>query len=128
MKNGSPAEAMDRMLQAARLALSYVEGLELDAFLRDTRTMQAVAMNFVLIGEMAASAIRTNREFVERYPDFPWANARGMRNQIVHGYANTDFSIVWRSTIEDLPVLVERLPAMIAAADAEWPPILESKA
>jgi uncharacterized protein with HEPN domain len=127
MNNGSPAEAMDQMLEAAKLALLYVEGLDLESFLGDKRTMQAVAMNFVLIGEMAASAIRTNREFVERYPDFPWANARGMRNQIVHGYAKTDFAVVWRSTIEDLPVLVERLPAMIAAADAEWPPIIESK-
>ena len=127
MNNGSPAEAMDQMLEAAKLALLYVEGLDLESFLGDKRTMQAVAMNFVLIGEMAASAIRTNREFVERYPDFPWANARGMRNQIVHGYAKTDFEVVWRSTIEDLPVLVERLPAMIAAADAEWPPIIESK-
>jgi len=128
MKNGSPAEALDRMLDAARTALTFVEGLDLDAFLQDARTMQAVAMNFVIIGEMAASAIRANRAFVERYPDFPWATARGMRNQIVHNYAKTDFSIVWRSTIEDLPVLIERLPAMIAAADAEWPPILESKA
>ncbi len=127
MRNGSPAEAMDQTLEAAKLALTYIEGLDLETFLGDKRTMQAVAMNFVLIGEMAASAIRTNREFVERYPDFPWANARGMRNQIVHGYAKADFAVVWRSTIEDLPVLVERLPAMIAAADAEWPPILESK-
>jgi uncharacterized protein with HEPN domain len=49
-----------------------------------------------------------------------------MRNQIVHNYAETKFEMVWRTTVEDLPVLVERLPAMIAAADAEWPPMLES--
>lgn len=127
MRNGSPAEALDRMLKSARQALLYVEGLDLQSFLADIRTMEAVAMNFVVIGEMAANAIRTNQTFVKRYPDFPWAMARGMRNQIVHNYVETDFSMVWRTTIEDLPVLVERLPAMIAAADAEWPPQFESQ-
>ena len=126
MRNGSPAEALDRMLKSARQALLYVDGLDLEAFLADSRTMDAVAMQFVTIGEMAVTAIHTNRAFVERYPDFPWALARGMRNQIVHNYAETKFEMVWRTTVEDLPVLVERLPAMIAAADAEWPPMLES--
>ncbi len=106
MKNGSPAEALDRILKSARQALVYVEDLDIQSFLAD---------------------LRTNREFVMRYPDFPWAMARGMRNQIVHNYAETDFSMVWRTTIENLPKLVEQLPAMIAAADAEWPPEYESK-
>ena len=127
MKNGSPAEALDRILKSARQALVYVEGLDIQSFLADLRTMEAVAMNFIVIGEMAATAMHTNREFVLRYPDFPWAMARGMRNQIVHNYAETDFSMVWRTTIENLPKLVEQLPAMIAAADAEWPPEYESK-
>lgn len=127
MRNGSPAEALDRMLKSARQALVYVEGLDLESFLSDMRTMEAVAMNFVVIGEMAAAAFRTNSKFVQSYPDFPWALARGMRNQIVHNYAETNFPMVWRTTVEDLPTLVERLPAMIAAADAEWPPEDESK-
>ena len=126
MRNGSPAEALDRMLKSARQASVYVEGMDRESFLADMRTMEAVAMNFVAIGEMAAAAIRTNRAFVERDPDFPWALARGMRNQIVHNYAETNFEVVWRTTVEDLPVMIEKLPAMIAAADAEWPPMLES--
>ena len=126
MRNGSPAEALDRMLKSARQASVYVEGMDRESFLADMRTMEAVAMNFVVIGEMAAAAIRTNRAFVERYPDFPWALARGMRNQIVHNYAETNSEVVWRTTVEDLPVMIEKLPAMIAAADAEWPPMLES--
>lgn len=126
MRNGSPAEALDRILKSAKQALVYVEGLDREAFLADMRTKEAVAMNFILIGEMAASAIRTNRAFVERYPDFPWALARGMRNQIVHNYAETNFEVVWRTTVEDLPLIIEQLPDMIAAADAEWPPQFES--
>jgi uncharacterized protein with HEPN domain len=126
MRNGSSAEALDRMLKSARQASVYVEGMDRESFLADMRTMEAVAMNFVVIGEMAAAAICTNRAFVERYPDFSWALARGMRNQIVHNYAETNFEVVWRTTVEDLPVMIEKLPAMIAAADAEWPPMLES--
>ena len=43
MKNGSPAEALDRILKSARQALVYVEDLDIQSFLADLRTMEAVA-------------------------------------------------------------------------------------
>ena len=42
---------LDQMLEAARLAASYVDGMQEEEFLADTRTQQAVAMNLLIIGE-----------------------------------------------------------------------------
>ncbi|MEF3367155.1 hypothetical protein V3H18_11480 [Methylocystis sp. 9N] len=45
MKDGDVFVLLDQILEAARLATSYVEGMTEDAFLADNRTQQAVAMN-----------------------------------------------------------------------------------
>ena len=39
------------MLEAARLASSYVDGMDKEGFLADRRTQQAVILNIVILGE-----------------------------------------------------------------------------
>ncbi len=75
------------MLEAARLACSYVEGSGKDDFLTDKRTQQAVILNLVIIGEAATKLMSGYPEFVEGHPDVPWRSMRGMRNRIAHGYS-----------------------------------------
>lgn len=51
------ADWLDDMRMAARQAYGYVEGMSREAFMADTRTQQAVAMNLLIIGEIAARLI-----------------------------------------------------------------------
>jgi uncharacterized protein with HEPN domain len=37
----------------------------------------------------------------------------GMRNDVVHDYADVDLSLVWKTVREDLPGLIERLNAVL---------------
>jgi site-specific recombinase XerD len=49
---------LGHMLDAARQACGYVEGMDKDDFLADKRTQQAVILNSVIIGEAATKLLR----------------------------------------------------------------------
>lgn len=44
---------LDHMLEAIKLARTYVEGLSREAFLADKKTQQAVILNILVIGNPA---------------------------------------------------------------------------
>lgn len=109
MNAGRPSEALAHMLQSARLACSYIDGMSKADFLADTRTQQAVVMNMVIIGEAAARLMLDHPVFARQHPDIPWRSMKGMRNRIAHGYFEIDFEIVWDTVRTSLPDLITRL-------------------
>lgn len=48
---------LDHIIEAARLACSYVQELGKEDFLADKRTQQAVVLNIVVIGEAATKLL-----------------------------------------------------------------------
>ena len=45
----------------------------------------------------------------------PWTTLRGVRNVVVHEYFGIDDRILWNTVVHDLPPLVEKLEAVLAA-------------
>ncbi len=105
-------EYLGHMLEAAQLAMSYVAGIDREDFLADKRTQQAVILNIVVIGEAANKIVKDYADFVERHPDIPWKNMKGMRNRIAHGYFDINLEIVWSTTQTALPNLIDRLTSI----------------
>lgn len=64
---------LGHMLEATRLASTYVEGMTKVEFLADRRTQQAVILNLITIGEAAARMVNEYPEFAASHPDVPWA-------------------------------------------------------
>lgn len=108
---------LGHMLEATQQACSYVEGMSKDEFLADKRTQQAVILNIVIIGEAATKLLKDYNTFIDRYPDVPWRNMKGMRNRIAHGYFEIDLDVVWATVTTALPQLLDRLPAIVKDAD-----------
>ena len=106
----SADDLLGHMRQAASDACLFVEGLSKDDFLDDKRTQQAVIMSLIIIGEAAARLMDQYGDTVDRFPQVPWRNIRGMRNRIAHGYFETDLSIVWDTVQQALPELLLTLP------------------
>ena len=100
---------LGHMLEAIRLASSYVDGLDYEEFLADRRTQQAVILNIVVIGEAATRLAAEHPEFTQRFSDVPWKSMRGMRNRMAHGYFDIDLAIVWQTVHTSLPELASRL-------------------
>lgn len=107
---------LDQMHEAASQALAYVEGMDKAAFVTDKRTQQAVVLNLLVIGELAAKLLEQHGDFVLEHPGIAWASMKGMRNRIAHGYFELDIGVVWETVQRALPDLLARLPAVRVAA------------
>ena len=77
-------------------------------------------MSLVIIGEAATKVMDRYAGFVERHPELPWRNIRGMRNRIAHGYFDINLDVVWDTVQSALPELLDCLPGIIADANGEW--------
>ena len=63
-----------------------------------------------IIGEAANSIPAT---FRKKYPEIPWKQMIAMRNRLIHAYFDVDHDIVWITTNDYLPVLIQRLELLL---------------
>ena len=99
---------------SARLAMSYVEGVGGEAFGQSTQLQDAVIRRLEIIGEAARRVSEATRQ---RYPDLPWREMIGLRNQVIHLYDGVDLKIVWETVQKDLPALLAQLAAIVGEED-----------
>ena len=71
-----------------------------DELYNDTKSFDAVMMNFVVIGEMAEKLSEEFRLSTESKID--WFKIRGFRNIIAHNYFGIDAEEVWQIIINRL--------------------------
>jgi uncharacterized protein with HEPN domain len=95
-------DCLDHILEAAGQACTYVEGMNKEHFLADTRTQQAVTMNLVIIGEVATKLLQDYGDFLKRHPTVSWRHMKGMRNRLAHGYFAINLDVVWE-TVQTAP-------------------------
>ena len=103
-------ERLEDILSCARNIRDFTEGMTLETFLDDPRTIRAVAYEFTTMGE-ATRAVPP--EIQKQYPDVPWGKMQGIRNVLVHEYFRLDEEILWQSSQEDIPPLIAALEKII---------------
>ena len=94
------------MIESSSKILSYTKGFNLDKFLSDDKTADAVVRNFEIIGE---AANRIDPDFKFENPQIDWRKLRGFRNRIVHDYFGIDYNIVWSIIENDIDELIFQL-------------------
>jgi len=107
---------LEQMLDAAQRAVSYIEGLSKADFLDDRRTQEAVALNLMVIGELATRLSKSYGEVASAYPSLQLREMQGMRNRIAHGYVKINMVTVWETVESSLPELIKTLPSIIQSA------------
>ena len=107
--SGDTAHVLD-ILSSARLALSYVEGVAREDFMRDTKLQDSIIRRLEIVGEAAG---RLSTRFREENPAIPWAEIRGMRNRMIHRYDDIDMDIVWETVTRDIPRLIPQLESLV---------------
>ncbi len=85
--------------------------MELEAFVADDRTLDAVSRCFGIIGE---AAIHVPKDVVDAHPEIPWAEMRAMRNIVVHEYFGVTNETLWKTAREDLPTIIEPLRKLLS--------------
>ncbi|MEA2326562.1 MAG: hypothetical protein QOE68_1521 [Thermoanaerobaculia bacterium] len=106
MPKKSDAVYIEDMLMYSRRAQDRIRGLSRDEFEATVAHQESVAYNLMIVGEAAS---KLSDETRAKYPMIPWNEITGMRNQIVHGYAETERDTLWETATDDLPVLIAAL-------------------
>lgn len=106
---GWQAQIQD-IIDAGREILAFSAGMEYESFRQDIKTIRAVELNFIIIGE-ATSGIPDSIQ--EAHPEIPWHLMRAMRNRLVHVYFEVDPKLVWDTVRDDLPGLIFSLEILI---------------
>ncbi|MCK5416105.1 DUF86 domain-containing protein [Candidatus Parcubacteria bacterium] len=75
-------------------------------FQEDSKTIHAVVRCIEIIGEAANNI---SEEVKDRYSEIEWKQVVGMRNLMIHEYFGVDSDIIWQTSKEDIPVLLEKI-------------------
>jgi uncharacterized protein with HEPN domain len=103
-------ERLKDILGAIERILGYTDGLSYDEFCADSRTIEAVQYNFIVIGEAVA---HLPPELTKSRPEIPWPEMRGLRNVVAHAYFAVSSSVLWQTARSDLAPLVAPMRALI---------------
>ena len=98
------------ILDAIAEVQEFLQGMDFDAFQSDVKTLKAVELNFIIIGE---ASTHVPQDVQETHNTVPWHLMRAMRNRLVHVYFNVDPQILWETTQNDLPPLALALARLL---------------
>jgi uncharacterized protein with HEPN domain len=100
------------MQEAIEKIASYVDAMTFTDFQSDTRTVDAVVHNLLVIGEAARCLPASVKE---NHPDIDRIAINGLRNRIAHEYFGLSLSVIWEIVQRDLPRLQQQLSAWSVA-------------
>ncbi len=86
--------------------------------MKDSKTIDAVVRNFIVIGEAAYNVCE---EVAAKYPRVPWRLMSDMRNFAVHEYWAVELTTVWKTIHNDLPPLFPLLRGILEESERESP-------
>ena len=80
-------------------------GDSFEAFCEDRAYFNSVSMAIIQISELSREL---SDEFTKSTNEkMPWSKVKGIRNLIAHGYAELDERMMWKTTKEDVPVMMK---------------------
>jgi uncharacterized protein with HEPN domain len=98
------------MLEAADAATGFMAGRSRADLDSDRMLMFAVVRAIEVVGEAANHVSNDGRALI---PSLPWPAIVGMRHRIVHAYFDVDPDTVWKTVMDELPVLSTALQAAL---------------
>ena len=101
---------IEQALEEIQTIIEYTSNLSYEEFLSDKRTIDATMFR---LQQMAEKLKKLSASFKSGHPEIPWSQIIGFRNEIVHEYGRTDFSIVYAIVTKDLCDLREILSSTI---------------
>ena len=98
------------VLQAEEIQ-SFMEGMDLRAYLASPVTRRAVERDFEIIGEALNRIRRVDEQFLEDISEHH--RIIGFRNILIHGYDTVDDMIVWNAVVNHLPILSREIKELL---------------
>ncbi len=98
------------ILEAARLAQTFVEDVDQNLFEQDLMRQSAVMRQIEVMSEATK---RLSEEFRANHPNILWRNIAGMRDILIHAYDHVDLDEVWNAATISIPALIRQLEPLL---------------
>ncbi len=105
-KNPRDKQYLLDILNAAQIAMYYIEGITYEQFSQNLQLQDALVRRLEIIGEASRRVSDSGRQDI---PNIDWKQIIGMRNRLIHEYDDIDLLVVWDTAHSDLPNLIETL-------------------
>lgn len=102
------------MLQSAKEAVEMMEEYDLASFLDNLMLQRAIERSLEIIGE---SARHVSSDGQTETPEIPWREIIGQRNILAHEYGRIDHELLYKTAVDDIPVLIRQLETILSSID-----------
>ena len=89
---------------------TYISGIDKSTFLSNGMMQDAIIRQIEIIGEATRNI---SAELLEKHPELPWFEMRGIRNKIVHDYLEKNTDVIWDTVQNDLPILKPKIKELL---------------
>jgi len=102
------------MLQAAKEVAGMTSDVSVAEFKENIMLCRATERCLEIIGE---SARRISGNCRNTHDEVPWRDMIGQRNIIAHEYGQIDYELLYKTAIDDIPVLIANLEIILSSVD-----------
>lgn len=105
---------LEDIREAADRVRRYTEGMDIQGFVGDRRTYDAVLYNLLVIGEAAKNVPDSYRE---AHPGVDWRKIAGLRDILAHAYFSLEDETLWDIVDNKVPELEEAVGEILEGDD-----------
>ena len=102
---------LEDVLKSADQIERFLRDSTREHFLGDEILQAAVLQKLLVIGEATS---RITRRFRSSHPEIEWQEVIAFRNFAIHAYFNLEWSVVWTTSTVDVPVLRQKVAALLS--------------